>query len=74
MEDVVVKHKAAKVGLGVVILMSLKGTATLTAAMLLPTWPLRIIALHIIAIIGVIVFIRHRRKRKLDKQRAHSAQ
>ena len=71
MEDVVVRHKAAKVGLGVVILMSLKGTATLTAAMLLPTWPLRILALHVIAIIGLIVFIRHRHKKKKSLHEGH---
>ena len=63
MEDLDVTHKAAKVGLGVVVLMSVKGTATLTGAMLLPTWPLRIGALVVVAAIVVLAVVRHRRKK-----------
>ena len=35
-------------GLGVVVLMSAKGTATLAATFLLPTWPARIFALVVV--------------------------
>ena len=48
--------------------MSLKGTATLTAAFLLPTWPSRIVALGVIAAIGVLAFIRYRRRKPLSPQ------
>lgn len=51
-------------GLGVVAVMSLKGTATLTATYLLPTWPLRFLALAIIISIGTFGIVRHRRKKK----------
>jgi hypothetical protein len=63
---------ARHVGLGVVAVMSLKGTATLTAAYLLPTWPLRFLALAIIIAVGTFGVIKHRRKSK-DAGRERSA-
>jgi hypothetical protein len=51
-------------GLGVVAVMSLKGTATLTAAYLLPSWPLRFLAIAVIISIGTFSLVRHRRNRK----------
>lgn len=55
-----VKH----LGIGVVAVMSLKGTATLTAAYFLPSWPLRFFALAIIVAIGTIGVVKHRRRRR----------
>lgn len=63
---------ARHVGLGVVAVMSLKGTATLTAAYLLPTWPLRFLALAIIIAVGTWGVAKHLRKRK-DAERERSA-
>jgi hypothetical protein len=60
--------KKNHLGLGVVAVMSLKGTATLTAAYLLPTWPLRFLALAIIVAIGAFSVVRHRRRRKGDSR------
>ena len=59
--------KKSHLGLGVVAVMSLKGTATLTAAYLLPTWPLRFLALAIIISVGTFGIARHRRKKKDDE-------
>lgn len=59
--------KKSHLGLGVVAIMSIKGTATLLAASLLPSWPLRIAAFHVIAIIIVIAYIRHRKRNKPDR-------
>ena len=53
-------------GLGVVAVMSLKGTATLTAAYLLPSWPLRFLALAILVATGAAAFHRHRRKARSE--------
>lgn len=64
MEDVELMVNKKHLGVGVIALMSIKGTATLTLAYLLPTWPLRIIALHIIAIIIIVAIVRHRRRKK----------
>jgi hypothetical protein len=66
------KMGARHLGAGVVAVMSLKGTATLTAAYLLPTWPLRFLALAIIISIGTFGIVRHRR-RKRDAERERSA-
>ena len=52
--------------------MSLKGTATLTAAYLLPSWPLRFLALAIIISVGTFGIARHRRKNR-DAERERSA-
>ena len=52
--------------------MSLKGTATLTAAYFLPSWPLRFLALAIIISIGTFGIVRSRR-RKRDADRADRA-
>jgi hypothetical protein len=52
--------------------MSLKGTATLTAAYLLPGWPLRFLAIAIIISVGTFSVIKHRRRRK-DAERERSA-
>ena len=51
-------------GIGVILLMSAKGTTTLALAFLLPTWPLRIAALIVIILIILMAVLRHRRKRK----------
>ena len=56
--------KKSHLGLGVVAVMSLKGTATLTAAYLLPTWPLRFLALAVIISIGTFSIVKHRRKKR----------
>ena len=63
---------ARHLGLGVVAVMSLKGTATLTAAYLLPSWPLRACALAIIIAVGTFGVVKHLRKRK-DAERERSA-
>ena len=55
------------IGLGVIVVMSAKGTATLTASMLLPTWPLRMAALGVVLTAGVWAVIRHRRRKKLHE-------
>jgi hypothetical protein len=60
--------KKTHLGLGVILIMSLKGTATLTAAFLLPTWPARIIALVVIALIIIVSIVMHRRKKKRQAQ------
>ena len=65
--------KKSHLGIGVVAVMSLKGTATLTAAWLLPTWPLRFLAFAIIISIGTFGIIRHRRrKRNGERERGAS--
>ena len=51
-------------GLGVVVLMSAKGTATLAATFLLPTWPARIFALAVVLALGGFAFIRYRRRKR----------
>ena len=56
---------AKHLGIGVVAVMSLKGTATLTATYLLPSWPLRFLALGIVVSAGTLGIIRHRRNRQL---------
>lgn len=53
---------AKHLGLGVVAVMSLKGTATLTATYLLPSWPLRFLALAIIVSVGTFGILRQRRR------------
>jgi hypothetical protein len=55
--------KKSHVGMGVVGVMSAKGTATLAAAYLLPNWPLRFLALAIIISIGTFGIVRHRRRK-----------
>ena len=64
--------KKSHLGVGVVAVMSLKGTATLTAAYFLPSWPLRFLALAIIISIGTFGIVRSRR-RKRDADRADRA-
>ena len=59
-----IRPGAKHLGLGVVAVMSVKGTATLTAAYLLPSWPLRFLALAIIVAIGTFGVVRHRRARR----------
>jgi hypothetical protein len=56
--------KKSHLGLGVVAVMSAKGTATLAATMLLPTWPARFVALGVIAGLGTLAIISHRRRKK----------
>jgi hypothetical protein len=51
-------------GLGVIAVMSAKGTATLAATLLLPTWPARLVALGVIVALAVLAIIAHRRKKK----------
>jgi hypothetical protein len=51
-------------GLGVIAVMSAKGTATLAATFLLPTWPSRIVALGVIAAFGALAIVRYRRRKK----------
>ncbi|HEY0674245.1 MAG TPA: hypothetical protein VGD27_18370 [Longimicrobiales bacterium] len=55
--------KKSHLGLGVIAVMSAKGTATLAATMLLPTWRARLFA--IVVIIGIAIFsiIAHRRRK-----------
>ena len=64
--------KKSHLGLGVVAVMSVKGTATLTAAYLLPSWPLRFLAIAIIISIGTFSIVRSRR-RKRDAERERRA-
>jgi hypothetical protein len=64
--------KKSHLGVGVVAVMSLKGTATLTAAYLLPSWPLRFIAIAIIISVGTFGIVRSRR-RKQDAERERGA-
>ena len=56
-----------QLGLGVVLVMSAKGTATLTASMLLPNWPLRIAALLLLVGIAAVAIVRHRRKKTSEQ-------
>ena len=44
--------------------MSAKGTATLAATFLLPTWPARFVALGVIAGLGGLAIVSHRKKKK----------
>lgn len=65
--------KKNHLGLGVVAVMSVKGTATLTAAYLLPSWPLRFLAIAVIISIGTFGIVRsRRRKRDAERQRRAS--
>ena len=59
--------KKSHLGLGVILAMSAKGTATLTASMLLPNWPLRIAALLLIVAIAAVAIVRHRRKKASEQ-------
>lgn len=54
-------------GVGVIAVMSAKGTATLAATMLLPTWPSRLIALAVIVALAVFAIVAHRRRKKGDQ-------
>jgi hypothetical protein len=54
--------KKSHLSLGVIAVMSAKGTATLAATMLLPTWPSRIVALAVIVALGVLAIVGHRRR------------
>lgn len=56
-----------QIGLGVVLVMSAKGTATLTASMLLPSWPLRIAGLLLIVGIATVAIVRQRRKKASEQ-------
>ena len=62
--------RKSHLGLGVVAVMSLKGTATLTAAYLLPSWPLRFVAIAIIVSIGTFGIVRNRKKKRDDGERS----
>ena len=64
--------RKSHLGLGVVAVMSLKGTATLTAAYLLPSWPLRFLAIAVIISIGTFSVVRHRRKKRDERERSAS--
>lgn len=64
--------KKSHLGVSVVAVMSLKGTATLTAAYLLPSWPLRFLAIAIIISVGTFGIVRSRR-RKRDAERERGA-
>jgi hypothetical protein len=56
--------KKRHVGLGVIAVMSAKGTATLAATFLLPTWPARLIALGAVLGVGTFAYVRRKRKPK----------
>jgi hypothetical protein len=56
--------KTHSAGLGVVALMSAKGTATLAATFLLPTWPARIFALVVVLALAGFAIVAHRRRKK----------
>ncbi len=64
--------RKSHLGLGVVAVMSLKGTATLTAAYLLPTWPLRFLAIAIIVSVGTFGIVRGRKKKRDERERSAS--
>jgi uncharacterized membrane protein len=68
MENMELKRvKKSHLGLGVIAVMSAKGTATLAATMLLPTWPARLFALAVIIALAVFAIIAHRRRKKRDQ-------
>jgi hypothetical protein len=52
--------------------MSLKGTATLTAAYLLPSWPLRFLAIAIIISVGTFGIVRSRKRKRDERERSAS--
>jgi hypothetical protein len=56
--------KKGHVGLGVVAVMSAKGTATLAATFLLPTWPSRFVAIAVVVAFAIISILAHRRRKK----------
>lgn len=56
--------KKEHLGLGVVAVMSAKGTATLAATFLLPTWRARFVALAVIIAIAAVSIIAHRRRKR----------
>ena len=56
--------KKSHVGLGVVAVMSAKGTATLAATFLLPTWPSRFVALGVIGAVAAMAIVKHRQRKK----------
>ena len=60
-------------GLGVVVLMSAKGTATLAATFLLPTWPARIFALIVVLALAAFAIVAHRRRKKEGTKDAETA-
>ena len=64
--------RKSHLGLGVVAVMSLKGTATLTAAYLLPSWPLRFLAIAVIISVGTFSVVRHRKRKRDDGERSAS--
>ncbi len=64
--------RKSHLGLGVVAVMSLKGTATLTAAYLLPSWPLRFLAIAIIISVGTFGIVRSRKRKRDERERSAS--